>query len=154
MKNDDPFTDRVRVRSSALILQEDTILLVKQRVPTRKHPVWLPPGGAVMLGETSHESMEREVYEETNLKVPKGRLRYIHEFIESPYHAVELYYVVKKISGELKTGSDPELDYERQQILEAKFISLYDINRLNLYPQFLKREITSNNILMSGIKHF
>lgn len=154
MKNGDPFAGKVRVRSSALIIKDNGILLVKQRVPTRKQEIWLPPGGAVMLGETSKKSLKREVFEETNLQVKSSRLRYIHEFIEPPYHAIELYFVVEEVHGEVKTGSDPELGKENQQIVESAFISLYNINRLNLYPEFLKREIASNNVSLPGIKHF
>lgn len=154
MKDDNQFSGIVRVRVSALIIMDDAILLVKQKVPTREHPVWLPPGGGIDMGEYSEMTLKREVREETNLRINSLKLRYLHEFVEPPYHALELYYNVAEIEGELKKGFDPELDSDHQQIIDVKFISIYNINRLNLYPEFLKREIASNNVAQQGIKHF
>lgn len=154
MKYGDPFAGVLRVRVSALIYKNQSILLVKQQVPTRNNPIWLPPGGAIELGEFSKQSVKREVREETNLSVSGLRLRYLHEFVEPPYHAIELYYHVSEFEGELGIGSDPELQPDKQQIKEVQFVSFRNMNSMDIYPEFLKQEINLNNLNEPGIKHF
>lgn len=111
------FSGKVRVRVSGLIFSRDHIVLVNQQSPTRPRPIWLPPGGGVELGEKSEDALIREVKEETTLAVLQADLKYIHEFIEPPYHAFEFYFRVTKHSGKLRKGKDPELDIHNQQIL-------------------------------------
>ena len=154
MKSVNSFAGKVRVRASALIIADGSLLLVNQKVPTRKHPVWLPPGGAVELGEFSAQSVKREVFEETNLVISGLILKYVHEFVEPPYHAVEFYYNTAGFEGELKTGYDPELNPENQLLLKAEFISFDELDNLNVYPEFLKAEINSDNVQIPGIRHF
>lgn len=153
MTASDPFSGKVRVRACGLVIREKQILLIRQQVPTRSTPVWLPPGGGVQLGEDSLTALSRELQEETRLSVQNARLRYIHEFIESPYHALELYFLVQNFKGEIKTGSDPELPPDQQQIFEARFFDFEEAAGLNLYPQFLREEISGFKVTEPGIIH-
>lgn len=154
MSAGDPFAGRVRVRVSALIVEKNQIALVQQKTPTRPHPVWLPPGGGVQPGESSGQALRREIKEETGLLIQDSELRYVHEFIEPPYHAVEFYFRVKDFAGELKTGNDPELDEDQQQIIRCRWVSLNDIEQMDLYPRFLKKELRSGGYLENGIHHY
>lgn len=150
----DIFAGRVRVRASALIIQQQCLLLVRQNVPTRQDLVWLPPGGGVEPGEFSDTALRREVLEETGLEISGTRLKYIHEFVEPPYHAVELYYLAEQTKGEPETGTDPELDELSQQISEVKFVPLKELQNLNISPEFLAGEIRSGRIHDPEILHF
>src|SRR5690625_1924082 len=105
---------RVRIRTGALIVRDRSLLLVKLQPPTRAHPIWMPPGGDVELGESLTEGLVREVSEETGLIVETGRLALVHEFIEPPWHAVEFYMICKPVGGELRLGCDPDRPTERQ----------------------------------------
>lgn len=148
------FAGDVRVRVSGLIVSHERIALVNQQTPTRPKPIWLPPGGGVELGEPSEKALIREVKEETNLTVLGANLKYIHEFIEPPYHAVELYFLVTKHSGKLKTGNDPELAPRNQQILRVSWLSPEEIERADLYPRFLKEELLTGSFTNPGIYHY
>lgn len=148
-----PFADRVRIRSCGLLVQNQEIVLVQQRVPTRTEPVWIPPGGGVQLGENTFDALKREVFEETHLRIQSARLKYIHEFIEVPYHAMELYFLVEEFDGELNTGGDPEFTDDNQQIIECRFLKFDEIKSINLTPEFLKNEIANRKILTPGIAH-
>lgn len=156
MSEGNPFADKVRVRSCALIINKGRILLLKQQVPTRIEPIWIPPGGGVELGESSKQAVIREVFEETHLEITPKNLLYIHEFIEPPYHAVELYYLSKINSGALQKGIDPELDSENQQILKCEFVKVSQLKKIFIYPEFLMDEIPKliNQEPMESIKHF
>lgn len=149
------YAGRVRVRSCALVIIDNKILLVKQHVPTRDYPVWLPPGGEVNVGETAKEAAKRETLEETGLKINPTRLAAIHEFVEPPYHAVELYFFAEVTGGNLATGTDPEHDDNDQQIIKCEFVPLYQLNSYRLYPDFLKdlgRELHTFSV--NDIAHF
>lgn len=156
MDDGNPFANRVRVRSCALIFHEGKVLLIKQKAPTRPEPIWLPPGGGVEMGESSQEAVIREVLEETHLTISPKKLLYVHEFIEPPFHAVELYYLSEIVSGDLKRGSDPELEIEDQQIMESKFVEISHLNKIPLYPDFLQEEIVKlkNSESLDSVKHF
>lgn len=133
------YAGRVRTRSCALVIVDNEILLVNQHVPTRDYPIWLPPGGEVNIGETAKEAAKRETLEETGLTINPTRLVTIHEFVEPPFHAVELYFFAEVSGGNLATGTDPELDENNQQIIKCEFIPLNQLKSYRLYPDFLKK---------------
>lgn len=134
----DIFSGKIRQRACALIFREKKLLLVRQKAPTRKEPIWLPPGGGVEFGETAIETVIREVSEETGFEVNPVRLAAVHEFVELPYHAVELYFLAEITGGKLKTGTDPELGGDEQQILGCEFVEIEMFSDIALYPAFLQ----------------
>lgn len=140
------YSGRVRTRGCAVVLKENTILLVRQSVPTRKNPVWLAPGGEVDLGESAGKAAKRETFEETGIIIKPTRLVAVHEFIESPFHAVELYFLSEISGGSLRVGSDPEHGADDQQIIKAEYISLDQLSGLQIVPEFLRnvREIVND----------
>lgn len=128
------FANRLRLRSCALLVEDEKLLLAKQNIPTRTESVWMPPGGEVKTGESLEAALIRELKEETGLDVEVERLFYVHEFIEMPFHALEFYFVCIRTGGNMSVGMDPELGEEEQILQELKFIELSDLNDLNLYP--------------------
>lgn len=150
----DPYSDHIRVRVSALILKKNDLLVVKQNVPSRDEHIWLPPGGGLDFGESTEEALRREVFEETSIEIKNGRLRYIHEFVEPPYHAVEFYFLVQNFKGTPILGSDPELSVEHQQLIEVKFVPVQELVNLNLYPEFLRDALESGTLCDESISHF
>lgn len=132
------YAGRVRIRGCALVVRNEELLLVQQQVPTREKPIWLPPGGEVELGETAKDAAKRETFEETGIKIEPTRLVAVHEFVEPPYHAVELYFLSETIGGTLKTGIDPELSEDDQQILDVAFIPFDQLINLPVSPDFIE----------------
>ncbi len=114
--------NRVRVRVGGILRQQNQILLVRQRVP-HQESFWLPPGGGVEFGESLEAALKREFEEETGLEVSVGKLIDVTEFIRSPFHAVECFYEVTKVSGTLRKGFDPEYQAGAQLIQEVRFVS-------------------------------
>lgn len=125
------FEGKVRVRVCGLLIENDRLLLLKHKGLGTKGFLWSPPGGGVNFGENSSDSLEREFLEETGLAVSILKFLFINEYRSSKYHAIELFFEVKRESGEVSLGSDPEMP-SNDQLLEAyKWFSVQEIQTLN-----------------------
>ncbi len=144
----------IRVRAAALIIREGQLLLVKQKVPVRTRPVWLPPGGGIEIGEAAEEALVREVAEETGVQIRPLKLRYIHEFIQDTFHAYEFYYTAEVVGGVLKKGGDPEHSPEEQLISSVAWMPIDQLSDIELFPHFLRDELVGNKLSDNRISHF
>lgn len=124
------FSGKLRVRVCGLLEKDGKILLLKHQSIGPAGYLWSPPGGGVEFGESMHEALEKEFLEETNLSIKIDRYLFINEFISSEHHAIEVFFKVNYISGELILGSDPELSPENQILTEAKFFGLEELEKI------------------------
>jgi len=150
---EDIFSNKLRIRTSAIIVSDSSLLLIKHKLPTRTQPVWMPPGGGVSFGETLEDALKREVKEETGLVVQPINLLWVHEFLEKPYHALEYYFECSIAGGMLKLGRDPEIPENDQILQELKFISSQKAEELPVYPEFLNDFISSGCDLPNEIQY-
>jgi len=104
-----PFVQKVRVRVCGLLVDDDRIWLVRHEGLGQLGYFWSPPGGGVDFGETVEDTLKREFLEETGLEVECIRFVTFHEHIDSLFHALELFFEVRKKSGTPLLGTDPEL---------------------------------------------
>ncbi len=132
------YGNRLRIRASGICIDDDGVLLVKHQMPNSTN-FWSPPGGGVEFGESTNDCLVREFREETGLIIEPKEFLFITEFIAPPLHAIELFFSVEKIGGQLAHGVDPEL--KDQIIKEVKFIpwsELQSWNRASLHGIFQK----------------
>lgn len=136
LKNFEGFT---RVRVGAILIENESILLIRQMsLFDTTISQFMPPGGGLNFQESLEAAVERECYEETGLNVKSKKLLYIHEFIYQQVHAVELFFLVDRISEHpVILGSDPELPKSDQVIQGISWISLIDLEKFNIIPQKL-----------------
>lgn len=134
-------------------MQDSSILLTKINSPTRPEPIWMPPGGGVELGESLEEALYREILEETELEVEKKQLLWIHEFIEEPFHAIEFYFRCEVFGGNLRKGSDPELEMDQQMLLDLAFIPINETKNLQIEPSFVKEFCEGGGNFFTEIRH-
>ncbi|MBN2394352.1 MAG: NUDIX hydrolase [Anaerolineae bacterium] len=99
-----------KVRATAVLIEDGTILLVEQKVSTSVQRAWSLPGGTLEFGETLEACRIREVCEETGLHVAIERLLYICDRIADGRHVVHITFAVKRTGGRLHTGIEPEPD--------------------------------------------
>lgn len=93
--------------------------------------LWSPPGGGVVYGKPMHDQLVQEFSEETGLSVKVGQFLFVNEYLNTPIHAVEIFFHVEIISGTLRVGHDPELPLQDQMIKEVRFIDFEEIKKMN-----------------------
>ncbi|GAB4244706.1 MAG: hypothetical protein Tsb0034_23000 [Ekhidna sp.] len=125
-----PFEEKVRVRACGLLIEKGKVLLLKHDTIGPEGYLWSPPGGGVAFGEQAVDALKKEFLEETNLKVEVGRYLFANEFIDHRHHAIELFFEVRRVSGNLKLGIDPELSTEKQILTDARFFSFDKLKTL------------------------
>jgi 8-oxo-dGTP diphosphatase len=104
------FPETPFVGVGAVIVEESRIVLVK-----RAHPPlageWSIPGGVLEVGELLREAAIREAMEETGLIVEPGEIlgvfdRVLRQGERVEYHYVLIDFLCRRVSGELRPGSD------------------------------------------------
>ena len=88
-----------------------------------------PPGGGLHFAESAETCLIREFKEETGLDIEVKQFLFVHEFLEPPLHAVELFFEVEVTGGKLIKGTDPEMNEEDQIIDQVLYMSLEDIEK-------------------------
>ncbi len=133
---ENPYQHRLRLRTGGLLVEDDAILLIQIESPLTGKPVWMPPGGGMEFGESTEECLRREFKEETGLTVEVLDFVFLNELLEMPYHAIELYYEVRRTGGKLKLGNDPEHGHD-QLIRDLKWIPLAELGAYDTAPEVL-----------------
>ncbi len=137
------------VRVSGLIVKDNKILVQR---PKNKNEYALP-GGHLKFGETTKEALKREYKEETGADIICRRLLWVEECFwkwnGKPAHNISFYYLADFCSDfsfleEFKSFKDND------DMLYG-WISIDKLNNIEIYPQFLKKEIFN---LSEYPKHF
>ena len=137
MHNSRRYTGRTRIRACGILVENDSALLAQIHSPITNQLVWLPPGGEPEFGESLEDCLVREFKEETSLEIAVESFRFINELIEPPFHAIELYFDVKRLEGEAKLGYDPELSSNDQLLKDLKCIPIAELNDYEVVPEQL-----------------
>lgn len=119
-KIDEIYGNQVRVRVCGLCWNQDKLLLVNHR-GLHEGDFWAPPGGGIEFGKTAKMTLIREFQEETGLIVEVDEFQFACEFVKEPLHAIELFFQVRMIGGNLEVGFDPEMSADQQIIHDVGF---------------------------------
>ncbi len=105
------YPGRPFVGVGAVVIKEGRVLLVRRGGPPGRG-LWAIPGGLVELGETLQAAAEREIEEETGLRIKAGRPVYTFDSIHRDENGrIRFHYVIvdlaaEYISGEVRPGDD------------------------------------------------
>ena len=96
-------TPQVDVRGA--VFRDDEVLLVRERLDDR----WTLPGGYADVNDSPSRAIEREVLEESGLKVRATKLamvfdKRLHDHPPSPRHTYKLFFICEEIGGDLATS--------------------------------------------------
>ena len=137
------------VRVSGLIVKENKILV--QRPKNRNE--YALPGGHLKFGETTQEALEREYKEETGADIICRRLLWVEECFwewnSKPAHNISFYYLAD-FCGDFSFSEEFKPFKDNDDMLYG-WISIDKLNNIEIYPQFLKKEIFN---LSECPKHF
>jgi ADP-ribose pyrophosphatase len=120
------YPDHPRLAVGAVVFKDDRVLLVRRGQPPAKD-LWAIPGGSVEIGETLQQAAEREVREETGIRIRAAKPIYTFDVIERDesegirFHYVIVDLLADYISGELSAGDDAD---------DARWVSADEINSL------------------------
>src|SRR5688572_12398154 len=92
------YGEKIRVRVCGLCWQDGRLLMVKHN-GLAEGGFWAPPGGGLEFGENLHVRLEKEFIEETGLQISVGEFQFGCEFIQTPLHAIELFFQVSVNGG-------------------------------------------------------
>ncbi len=113
-----------------------SLLLVKRGHPPQEGR-WTIPGGKVKYGEQLTQAVEREIQEETGLKVNCGDLVGIAERIDEGNHFVILDFFVSLDTPLSSTGELP-IPVPASDAANAAWVLLRDVEEYNLTTGLLE----------------
>ncbi len=113
---------KLRVRVCGVWVEGEEMLVVHHKSMGPNNSLWIPPGGGMEYGESTEEALKREFLEETGIAIQVHEFLFVNEYLNPPFHGLELFFRVSGDRSDLKTGKDPEMEPENQIITEAVFI--------------------------------
>lgn len=130
---------KIRLGCSAAIFDERGRVFLTRRTDNGQ---WCLPGGGMDAGESAAEACEREVWEETGLRVRVKRLVGVYSHPDqltvypdgNKVHIVALHFDVEIIAGE------PSLSNETT---EFGYFTLEEIHRMDLFGRHKERVLDS-----------
>ena len=126
----------IRNSAKGVILKNDQVLLIKNK---SQYDEWYTlPGGGQNHKENLHDSLAREILEETGLTVEIGPLFAIREYIganhefaeyDQELHAVEFMFLCKVLSDNL------QISIPDSHQVSVDWINISNLESVNLYPK-------------------
>lgn len=122
-----PLTPRPAV--GAVVFHHSRVLLVRRGKPPAAG-VWAIPGGTILLGETLQAAAEREIFEETGIRILAGDPIHAFDMLRTENGRIRFHYVIVDLSasyidGEPRAGDDA---------LEARWVSPDEFAQLAVNP--------------------
>ncbi len=105
------YPDHPRVGIGAIVIKDGKVLLIKRAAQPNQN-LWAIPGGMLELGETLQAGAEREIFEETSVRIKAGKPIYTFDFLERDQEGrLHFHYVIVDmeatyLEGEIKAADD------------------------------------------------
>lgn len=129
---------RPRLAVRAAILHEDRLLMVNAYPPDYGSDMWCLPGGGAEPGQSLPENLQREVLEETGLRIHIGAIILVNEFQDSKagFHQVDLIHRATLDGAGTMVLDDPEGVVDR-----ARWVTKAELAGLHHRPRLLARAV-------------
>ena len=128
------YPDRPYVGVGVIVFRDKEVLLVQRNKEPNKGQ-WSIPGGSQLLGETASEAAQRELLEETGVKVDRLFLVDVVDAIipgvegKIKYHYTLVDYMGQWQSGESRPGDDAK---------EVRWVRLNELSSYSLMEKTMK----------------
>lgn len=119
----------IRIRVSALIIENDKVLCVKHR--KNENEYYLLPGGGLDFGENINDALKREMKEELNADIDPKELLFISESIspDGNRHIISVVVECLLTNKKLSLGVD-------ERVCGFDFLSMDELAETTFYPDF------------------
>ncbi len=138
MKNSFEHPQYPQIGVGAAVFKENKVLLVRRKNPPAEG-LWAIPGGRLRWGEALQQGVEREIWEETGVRVKAGKIAWVFEVMDKDANGhIRYHYVIIDLHAAYIEG-EPE---GRSDALEARWIGKNDLDIRKIHPrtvEFLKR---------------
>jgi len=137
----------ISLRAAALIIKDNKLLFAKNI----NHPCFYVIGGGIEPGETSEETVVRELLEETGRKIKIDRLAFVQErfhTVEGQRHHEIVFFYFMKAPVDMNINDNSFTDQGNQETLH--WLPINGLNRYNIIPEFIK---TQSFDQITGIQH-
>ena len=129
---------RRSIRYQAAVVLDEHLLLLKVLDRQTGERFWLFPGGGREAGETAEQCVEREVWEETHLRVAVTRFLFeVPDIPEGSYDWLRTY-LCEVQAGTARPGIEPEVDGEGQPIIQD--IGWFHLRRPETWDGLLRED--------------
>ena len=125
-----------RVRAGAVIIKNDAILLIEYQDENGTH--YNLPGGGVEPGESTHETIKRELKEEACVDVNVGELIFVYEYLphKSSFRyghraSLQMFFECKLCSDQIPTLPVHPDRYQTAVL----WVSLNQLDQIDLNPK-------------------
>ena len=145
----------VRVSAKALIVESDSLLVIRKCDPSGDEYVVLP-GGGQDVGESLIAAVQRECLEEIGVRVEPIRIVYVRDYIganhefaakHSGFHQLEIVFLCTLVDDPAAIGGGSEEDPGQ---IGIEWIRLTQICDEPLYPKALRSHISGSTFEGSG----
>jgi ADP-ribose pyrophosphatase len=138
-KRRSPYPECPQVAVGAVVFKDDQVLLVRRGRPPAEG-LWAIPGGSMELGETLQEAAEREILEETGIRIRAGEPVFTFDVVQRDEDGrVRFHYVIVDMQAEYLGGTLCPGD----DAAEARWVSadvLENLEASGRTRQLLKRQ--------------
>lgn len=124
----------VRLAVRAVLLHQGRLLVVNA-FPAGQSDLWCAPGGGVERGQSLHDNLHREIWEECGLRVAIGAPCLVNEFHDpaARFHQVDIYFRAAITDGVLSDDwRDPT-----GVVTNRRWVSEGELRRLRYKPDTL-----------------
>lgn len=130
---------RTNENSRAVVIKNGKVALLHRKKNGEEY--YVAPGGGVEDGETIEQALERELWEETSLKLTKKEL-----WFEDTYNGDRFYYFRCEAEGEKlellgsEKDSDPLTNW-----YQPEWVNLEEVKNIKIYPEDLGTRLREYN---------
>jgi 8-oxo-dGTP diphosphatase len=140
------YPDQPRVAVGAVVFKDRRVLLVRRG----KAPAWgqwAIPGGSVHLGETLQQAAEREIWEETGIRIAAGYPVYVFDVVDRDGQGrIRYHYVIVDMDATYQGGAIRPGD----DALDARWVAAEELAALEV--SLPTRRLLENQYGFGGVE--